>query len=321
MFFEKKGNYYNHSVRIKLDLVNYMINLNSEEAKEYESECRKFGYSLLSLNNFIKKNFKSEEEEKENENNFEKNIELDKINDNEKIEIIVKKEKENKLRSEKDKYYFRKRKPKNNNLIEKKNEKKKLVNHKTTNRIKKEKFQTKIKKEKKDKLNNLEVNAESLYEFFSKAETLAISCYEFFSYLDEKIECKKEKKYFKEKKKMTTEEKKMFIEHLIKNIRKLTFNQIIQIKNKFFNNYGNEKEINLNLDELSQEELKRLNIYVDSYKNDNLLNPSYVPYNKELENREINLVHKKRFLEVKSDFSSFDDESSQNVKSSSEKID
>lgn len=120
---------------------------------------------------------------------------------------------------------------------------------------------------------------------------------------------------------MTTEEKKMFIEHLIKNIRKLTFNQIIQIKNKFFNNYGNEKEINLNLDELSQEELKRLNIYVDSYKNDNLLNPSYVPYNKELENREINLVHKKRFLEVKSDFSSFDDESSKTLKSSSEKID
>ena len=307
MFLEKKGNYYNHSVRIKLDLVNYMINLDSEEAIEYESECRKFGYSLLSLNNFLKKNFKSEEEEKENENNFEKNTELDKINDNEKIEIIVKNEKENKLRNEKDKYYFRKRKTKNNNLIEKKNEKKKLVNHKITNRIKKEKFHTKIKKEKKDKLNNLEVNAESLYEFFS--------------YLDEKIECKKEKKYFKEKKKMTTEEKKMFIEHLIKNIRKLTFNQIIQIKNKFFNNYGNEKEINLNLDELSQEELKRLNIYVDSYKNDNLLNPSYVPYNKELENRGINLVHKKRFLEVKSDFSSFDDESSQNVKSSSEKID
>ncbi len=308
MFFEKKGNYYNHSVRIKLDLINYMINLNSEEAKEYESECRKFGYSLLSLNNFLKKNFKSEEDEKEkeNENNFEKNIELDKINDNEKIEIIVKNEKNN-LRSEKDKYYFRERKPKNNNLIEKKNEKKKLVNHKTTNRIKKEKFQTKIKKEKKDILNNLEVNTESLFEFFS--------------YLDEKIECKKEKKYFKEKKKMTTEEKKMFIEHLIKNIRKLTFNQIIQIKNKFFNNYGNEKEINLNLDELSQEELKRLNIYVDSYKNDNLLNPSYVPYNKELENREINLVHKKRFLEVKSDFSSFDDESSQTLKSSSEKID
>ncbi len=308
MFFEKKGNYYNHSVRIKLDLLNYMINLNSEEAKEYESECKKFGYSLLSLNNFLKKNFKSEEDEKEkeNENNFEKNIELDKINDNEKIEIIVKNEKNN-LRSEKDKYYFRERKPKNNNLIEKKNEKKKLVNHKTTNRIKKEKFQTKIKKEKKDILNNLEVNTESLFEFFS--------------YLDEKIECKKEKKYFKEKKKMTTEEKKMFIEHLIKNIRKLTFNQIIQIKNKFFNNYGNEKEINLNLDELSQEELKRLNIYVDSYKNDNLLNPSYVPYNKELENREINLVHKKRFLEVKSDFSSFDDESSQTLKSSSEKID
>ncbi len=306
MFFEKKGNYYNHSVRIKLDLLNYMINLNSEEAKEYESECKKFGYSLLSLNNFLKKNFKTEEEEKENENNFEKNIELDKINDNEKIEIIVKNEKNN-LRSEKDKYYFRERKPKNNNLIEKKNEKKKLVNHKTTNRIKKEKFQTKIKKEKKDILNNLEVNTESLFEFFS--------------YLDEKIECKKEKKYFKEKKKMTTEEKKMFIEHLIKNIRKLTFNQIIQIKNKFFNNYGNEKEINLNLDELSQEELKRLNIYVDSYKNDNLLNPSYVPYNKELENREINLVHKKRFLEVKSDFSSFDDESSQTLKSSSEKID
>ena len=307
MFLEKKGNYYNHSVRIKLDLVNYMINLDSEEAKEYESECRKFGYSLLSLNNFLKKNFKSEEEEKENENNFEKNTELDKINDNEKIEIIVKNEKENKLRNEKDKYYFRKRKTKNNNLIEKKNEKKKLVNHKITNKIKKEKFHTKIKKEKKDKLNNLEVNAESLYEFFS--------------YLDEKIECKKEKKKLKKKKKMTTEEKKMFIEHLIKNIRKLTFNQIIQIKNKFFNNYGNEKEINLNLDELSQEELKRLNIYVDSYKNDNLLNPSYVPYNKELENREINLVHKKRFLEVKSDFSSFDDESSKTLKSSSEKID
>ena len=319
MLFQKKKIDFpnnNNQCKIRLDLINYMINLNSEELRKYENECNKHSYSIINLKQSIQK-INEIENEKSKESNDNNNICLkenlinnNNIEQNEKIGIIINNDninleenKNNNDDKEKSnvnnlkKYFLRDKKPKimnfpNNNLIKQKR-KRNIIK-------KKNETHQKLKKQKLNNTNEIKIKKNNLKKIINENEIKneknnSESLFDFLSYIDEKIECKKEKKYCKEKNKMSNEERKSFIQNIKEKIQKLTFKQIIQIQKKFFvNNNNNNNEINLNLNELDQEHLKRLNIYVDSYINDNLLNSNYISYIQELKNlNQIQLENKK----------------------------
>ena len=287
-----------------LNSIKFIPNLNYEEIKEYEKIFNELNISLFNLDNSLKKLFESEggiindintyqnllnEEEKQtcdseyddNSNEYKKY----KIIKKEKIENLNKNHKEiiNEVNNDKDnneknqtinqKYYFRRRKDENlnNNLIGKKrnrNEiKKNIIKHKSTKKEKKKIKKKKNETLKKSKNNEENINNESLINYFS--------------FIDEKIKNKQDKKYVPSKIKMSNEERKDFIINIKNKMEKLTLKQIIQIKEKFFKyNIDNISEVNLS--QLNQEHLQRLNIYVDSFINDNLLQSNYIPYKEEL---------------------------------------
>ena len=287
-----------------LNSIKFIPNLNYEEIKEYEKIFNELNISLFNLDNSLKKLFESEnkiindintyqnllnEEEKQtcdseyddNSNEYKKY----KIIKKEKIENLNKNHKEiiNEVNNDKDnneknqtinqKYYFRRRKDENlnNNLIRKKrnrNEiKKNIIKHKSTKKEKKKIKKKKNETLKKSKNNEENINNESLINYFS--------------FIDEKIKNKQDKKYVPSKIKMSNEERKDFIINIKNKMEKLTLKQIIQIKEKFFKyNIDNISEVNLS--QLNQELLQRLNIYVDSFINDNLLQSNYIPYKEEL---------------------------------------
>ena len=319
MLFQKKKIDFlnnNNQCKIRLDLINYMLNLNSEELKKYEKECNKYSYSIFNLNQSIQKINELENEQSKNlndNNNIcikENVINNENIEKKEKIGIIINNDninfeesknnndekKTNNLNKYMTKYYLREKKSKIKNVIKenriKKKRKRNIIKKKKTNLQLKKKENLNKTKEKKIKNNNLKkiIDENEIKIEQSNTESL----FDFLSYIDEKIECKKEKKYFREKNKMSIEERKIFIQNLKEKIQKLTFKQIIQIQKKFFVNNNNNNEIYLNLNELDQEHLKRLNIYVDSYINDNLLNSNYISYIQELKNlNQIQLENKK----------------------------
>ena len=329
----------NKQCRIRLDLINYMLNLKSEEFKKYEKECNKYSYSITNLNQSIQKINEVQNEKSNNSNDNNNNICLkgnlinnEKIETKEKIGIIfnndnIKLEEnkndnvekiKNNLNQYKTKYFLREKRPKivkflDENLIQKKRKRKIKKKISKSILMKKEKLNNKAK-EIKIKKNNLKkiIDENEIKNEKNNTESL----FGFFSYIDKKMEFKKEKKYCREKNKMSNEERKIFIQNLKEKIQKLTFGQIIQIQKKFFVNNIDNNEINLNLSELDQEHLKRLNIYVDSYMDDNLLDPNYISYTQELKNINQNQLENKKYKSIfdnisESDTFSDDDDSIQ----------
>ena len=76
MLFQKKKIDFpnnNNQCKIRLDLINYMINLNSEELRKYENECNKHSYSIINLKQSIQK-INEIENEKSKESNDNNNI-------------------------------------------------------------------------------------------------------------------------------------------------------------------------------------------------------------------------------------------------------
>ena len=128
------------------------------------------------------------------------------------------------------------------------------------------------------------------------------------SSLNKKIDSKRDKTIEEKKIYLSNEERTKFIKEIRFKIINLTLAQIKEISNTFFNEFNNnEDEINLELNKLNHNELKRLNLFVNDLKNKNSLNENFISYKDELKKHEINNQDKKEKNELKNFQSIFGD--------------
>ena len=211
------------------------------------------------------------------ENNSESNfINILKKNYNYDNETI------NKLFINNDKYYLREKKKiqYTSQLIIKRNREKKI---KKKNIIKNNIKSTIIKKLN---LNSKEIRKDDLLKLLSS--------------LYKKVNNKKDKVLDKENIYLSNEERKQFIKEIRLKIINLTLSQIKEISKTFFNNFNNNDDlINLELNKLNHNELKRLNSFINNFQKINSSNENFISYKDELKNHEIKNQEKKNLNELK----------------------
>lgn len=259
MFFHKDiKNIPHKELRIlRLDLINRIICLNTKQAELYKKKCDELGYDLLSLDKaFPKIKFSYNINLEEEEDEFKKNYFLRERKKQEKKKSHVVSEKKKKLN--------KKRKHNNNNSIEKIKDMNYLYNQ--------------LKKNKKEFYNNSIISKKDLYKYIKS--------------LDNKINSKKEKNYVLDKIQLPFYEINQLRKELKRRIENLTLPQVIEINKKFGNN--NENEINIELNKLSQEQLKRLKNNIEDYENNNAIDPNFINYKEEMKkkpNEQVNNIN------------------------------
>ena len=129
--------------------------------------------------------------------------------------------------------------------------------------------------------------------------------YKMLKYFDDKNKTKKDKKIVPDKIKMPLEQINFFRNGIKKRIQNLSLTQIKEINNKYFNSVNDQ--INIELLNLSQEQLKRLQIDIEQYENLNKYNPNFINYIEELrrripDNKKIDKIIKFGHLKFKSNY-------------------
>ena len=120
------------------------------------------------------------------------------------------------------------------------------------------------------------------------------------SSLYKKVNNKKDKVLDKENIYLSNEERKQFIKEIRLKIINLTLSQIKEISKTFFNNFNNNDDlINLELNKLNHNELKRLNSFINNFQKINSSNENFISYKDELKNHEIKNQEKKNLNELK----------------------
>ena len=135
-----------------------------------------------------------------------------------------------------------------------------------------------LKKNKKEFYNNSIISKKDLYKYIKS--------------LDNKINSKKEKNYVLDKIQLPFYEINQLRKELKRRIENLTLPQVIEINKKFGNN--NENEINIELNKLSQEQLKRLKNNIEDYENNNAIDPNFINYKEEMKkkpNEQVNNIN------------------------------
>ncbi len=251
MFFHKdKKNIQHKELRIlKIDLINYFICLNKAQAKYYKEECEKFGYDILSIDKASQNNKQS----------FDISLEEDEDNFS------------------------------NHDFMEekKKKEKKKLEverNHNHHNNSNKNHKYTSIEENKKLKI---------LYNKYKKTDEFRknnkISSKDLFKALKplyNKIDSKKDKNNISEEFEIINEinEINNCLKEIKRRIENLSLTQIIEINNKFGTN-NEDGKINIELNKLSQEQLKILKNIIEEYEKINAFDLNFINYKEEMINR------------------------------------
>ena len=295
MLFQKKKKFPQHKELniIRLELIDYIICLNKKSAEIYNDECSKIGLNIFSLKEALPKLVNLYDlKNKDSENNDDSN---------------------SSLKDSKKYYYFRERQKKDKKKLNFGNEdrnnflNKKRNNHKKNNNnkdlIKNKNNYIYINKNSAEYLNNNVIPREDLFKFFK--------------ILDNKIGRKREKNIVTDKVQMSIEEKKEFINEIRNRFLQLSLAQVMEIQHKFFNDSSNNCEngiINIELNKLSQEKLKRLYYYIQDYEMNNLLDPNFINYKEEIKRRNsekknpiVNNIHNFSFNNHKTYMSDFDD--------------
>ena len=260
MLFHKKKTYPQHKELkiIRLDLLNYIICLNKKNAEIYNDKCPKLGLNILTLEEAFPKlinlyDLKHKGYENEDDSNYSSN--------------------------DCKKYYY---------LRERNKKDKKKLNFENNDS---DKTLNKKRKNYKKKKNNNDTNyiIKNSEEYYNSNRIRKEDLFKMFKSLDNKINRKKDKKYTIDKVQMSLEEKKALMNEIRKRFSNLSLTQIKEIKQKFFNDYDNNEkgEIYLELSKLSQEELKRLNFYIQDYEKNNSLDPDFINYKEEIKRRNL----------------------------------
>ena len=166
-----------------------------------------------------------------------------------------------------------------------------------------------LKKNKKEFYNNSIISKKDLYKYIKS--------------LDNKINSKKEKNYVLDKIQLPFYEINQLRKELKRRIENLTLPQVIEINKKFGNN--NENEINIELNKLSQEQLKRLKNNIEDYENNNAIDPNFINYKEEMKKKPNEQVNNINIIEADnnvsnnfSDSSDSDDDDDDEISSSNE---
>ncbi len=182
-------------------------------------------------------------------------------------------------------YYLRKKKPikLNSNKILGKKRIRSSYNKKKKKKIKIESLNKERKKNEKTIKNMEKNNSQSLLNLML--------------YIDKKIDNKIEKKYCN-KRKMTNEERKTLLINIKEKINKLSLDQIIIIQRKYFKNIQNENEVNLDLLSLSEPELNRLIIDIESFISNNSLTTGFIPYSEQIKMAKKNSMQNQKYVSI-----------------------
>ena len=181
-------------------------------------------------------------------------------------------------------YYLRKKKPiklKSNKILGKKRIR--SNNKKKKKKIKIESLNKERKKNEKTIKNMEKNNSQSLLNLML--------------YIDKKIDNKIEKKYCN-KRKMTNEERKTLLINIKEKINKLSLEQIIIIQRKYFKTIQKENEVNLDLLSLSEPELNRLIIDIESFISNNSLTAGFIPYSEQIKIAKKNSMQNQKYVSI-----------------------
>ena len=181
-------------------------------------------------------------------------------------------------------YYLRKKKPiklNSNKILGKKRIR--SNNKKKKKKIKIESLNKERKKNEKTIKNMEKNNSQSLLNLML--------------YIDKKIDNKIEKKYCN-KRKMTNEERKTLLINIKEKINKLSLEQIIIIQRKYFKTIQKENEVNLDLLSLSEPELNRLVIDIESFISNNSLTANFIPYSEQIKIAKKNSMQNQKYVSI-----------------------
>ena len=243
----KKIDKYKELKCFRFDLFNSLICLNQKDADFFKEKCNKIGYKFLTYED----SFSLLKKNKENE--FLNVIHLRERNKKQTIRIP---EKDNNIREENN-YLNKKRKKKNNK-----------------------------KKELKLKNNSKYIVIDKNSEEYLKGNVIPIAeIYKMMKFIHDKMKTKREKKIIPDKIKLSLDEMRTLKLNLKKKIQNLSLNQIKEINNKYFNTNSENDKIDINLNQLSQEVLKRLQIDIEELEDLNKYNPNFINYKEELRRR------------------------------------
>ena len=244
----KKNCEYKELKCLRLELVNYIICLNNKDAELFEEKCKIQKYKLLSYEDSL--------------------LHLKENNHNESIYTIN----------------LRERNKKQNNRIHKDDdydnkEEKNFLNKKRNENNNK-------KKEVKLKNNSKYIVIEKNSKEYLNGNLIPISeIYKMVKCFYDKMKTKREKKIIPDKIKLSLDEMRTLKLNLKKKIQNLSLNQIKEINNKYFNTNSENDKIDINLNQLSQEVLKRLQIDIEELEDLNKYNPNFINYKEELRRR------------------------------------
>ena len=249
MLFQKDSNKidkYKELKCLRFDLFNYVICLKKKDAELFKEKCNKIGYKVLTYEDALP------QLKEIRENAFINTINLGERNKKKNIRISDEK---NHIKEDKN-YLNQKRNEKNNN-----------------------------KKELKFKNNSKYIVIEKNSEEYLKGKVIPINeIYKMIKFIHDKMKTKREKKIIPDKIKLSLDEMRTLKINLKKKIENLSFIQIKEIQQKYFKN-NPENEINFDLNQLSQELLKRLQIDIEELEDLNKYNPNFINYKEELRRR------------------------------------
>ena len=244
----KKNCEYKELKCLRLELVNYIICLNNKDAELFEEKCKIQKYKLLSYEDSL--------------------LHLKENNHNESIYTIN----------------LRERNKKQNNRIHKDDdydnkEEKNFLNKKRNENNNK-------KKEVKLKNNSKYIVLEKNSKEYLNGNLIPISeIYKMVKCFYDKMKTKREKKIIPDKIKLSLDEMRTLKLNLKKKIENLGLSQIKDINDKYFNQNQENDKINIDLNKLSQEQLKRLLIDIEELEDLNKYNPNFINYKEELRRR------------------------------------
>ena len=253
MFFHKdEKNIQHKELRIlKIDLINYFICLNKAQAKYYKEECEKFGYDILTIDKAsqnIKQSFDISLEE--DEDNFSNHY------------FMEEKKKKEKKKSEVERNYN------NHNNCNK--------NHKY------------ISIEENKKLNILYNQYKKTDEFLKNNKISGKDLFKALKPLYNKRDSKKEKNNISEFEIINERnEINNFLKEIKRRIENLSLSQIKEINKKFGTN-NEDGKINIELNKLSQEQLKILKNNIEEYEKINSFDLNFINYKEEMINKPSN---------------------------------
>ena len=136
------------------------------------------------------------------------------------------------------------------------------------------------------KNNSKYIVIEKNSEEYLKGNVIPISeIYKMIKFIHDKMKTKREKKIIPDKIKLSLDEMRTLKLNLKKKIENLGLSQIKDINDKYFNQNQENDKINIDLNKLSQEQLKRLLIDIEELEDLNKYNPNFINYKEELRRR------------------------------------